>query len=342
MMKAEVDPPPSKFILQHTLSPSNAYKKGLALLCVSTFGVFMLLLCYFRVIFSDPGYVPGPLELEYQIIQKNRQSPEKEEGSLSYLTKFDYVMQEGPLTNNEGLQIREKVSTHFQEIRINEYGSLGNEDIILINKKKYEEETKDNKNDNLTTFLKVYKGFDLTMAHLCGVCLRLKVERSHHCRQCGKCVLKMDHHCPWLGNCIGFRNYKSFCLLHFYGVLSTFIIFATYWEVIVNYNINLQLEMVNVCCTLFIYISNLGLMMFLIWLFYVNCGLIFSNQTIIEQSDRERFPSTKGVNIYDMGKYRNFTNVFGRNPLVWFIPFFPNLNGDGFVFESNGFKFDSK
>jgi hypothetical protein len=62
--------------------------------------------------------------------------------------------------------------------------------------------------------------------------------------------------------------------------------------------------------------------------------------TVIENSERKRFPSTKMNNIYDMGAYRNFTNVFGTNPLVWFIPFFANKNGSGYVFETNtnGFK----
>ena len=57
--------------------------------------------------------------------------------------------------------------------------------------------------------------------------------------------------------------------------------------------------------------------------------------TVIENSERKRFPSTKSVNIYDMGAYRNFTNVFGKNPLVWWLPFFNNTDGNGYVFETN-------
>ena len=40
-------------------------------------------------------------------------------------------------------------------------------------------------------------------------------------------------------------------------------------------------------------------------------------------------------NIYDLGTYKNFTTVFGNNPLVWFIPAFPNYDGDGISYETN-------
>ncbi len=62
----------------------------------------------------------------------------------------------------------------------------------------------------------------------------------------------------------------------------------------------------------------------------MNWKILFLGQTKIEAVERKRFPS-KIKNKYDIGYYRNFTNIFGNNPLFWFIPFFPN--GNGFVFE---------
>jgi hypothetical protein len=180
-----------------------------------------------------------------------------------------------------------------------------------------------------------FAGIDLSKVILCGTCLRWKVERSHHCRQCGRCVLKMDHHCPWLANCIGFRNYKFFCLVHLYGLIATTTIAITYWEVLLNVNLNHNSHMMECMFAIFTYICNLGLLGFLLWLFLVNWRLVLSGQTVIENADRERFPSTKAINIYDLGKYRNFTKVFGRNPLVWFIPFYPNYEGKGLIFETN-------
>ena len=180
-----------------------------------------------------------------------------------------------------------------------------------------------------------FKNIDLSKANLCNSCIRWKFERSHHCRQCGKCVLKMDHHCPWLANCIGFRNYKYFCLIHLYGSIGTFVIFITFWEVILYSAVFESTNLFLYSFFVFIYIADIGLMAFLLWLLSANFKLVFSGQTIIEQSDRDRFPSSKSVNIYDLGYYNNFKTVFGHNCLVWFLPIFPNYNGLGLIFETN-------
>jgi len=172
---------------------------------------------------------------------------------------------------------------------------------------------------------------------LCNSCLRWKVERSHHCRQCGKCILKMDHHCPWLANCIGFRNYKYFCLIHIHGIIGSIFILVTFWEAVVAYSHGSS-PIWEASFIIFVYICNIGLLGFLLWLFIFNVNLIYTGQTVIEQSDRERFPSSKPENIYDLGIYRNFTTVFGRNPLFWFIPFFANYEGEGIVFEISSKK----
>jgi hypothetical protein len=59
-----------------------------------------------------------------------------------------------------------------------------------------------------------------------------------------------------------------------------------------------------------------------------------TGQTVIENSDRERFPLNKSINIYDLGFLKNFTTVFGTNPLVWFLPISPNYKGEGIYFET--------
>jgi hypothetical protein len=107
------------------------------------------------------------------------------------------------------------------------------------------------------------------------------------------------------------------------------------WEPMYNSYADLNRSVFEASFIIYVYICNLGLLCFLFWLFAFNWTLIFTGQTVIEQSERERFPSSKPDNFYDLGSYKNFTTVFGKNPLVWFIPFFPNYEGQGIVYETN-------
>jgi len=254
----------------------------------------------------------------------------------------------GPLTEMEYLQYRHLVS-HFynnekpvvKEERLSNFimtekfiPRIENDEVVptLIT---VMEEEKIRNPTNMDDIWVNFKDSNLMTITLCSSCHRLKVERSHHCRQCGRCILKMDHHCPWLSNCIGFRNYKYFCLMHFYGIILTGIVTLTFWEVVVGSLLSVTSSFGECFIFLFSYVINIGLMGFLIWLFAANFKLVFSAQTVIEQSDRERFPSAKAENAYDQGYYKNFTTVFGTNPLVWFLPFFANYAGDGIVYEKN-------
>jgi hypothetical protein len=358
LLNAELDDNYYPFLF--TSSSKTAFTKGVILLSIVTFCLFMLVIALLKTIIMDPGYFPSPLKLENKIIHKNifkqcskknlpgnqNYDPMVEEGEnifqvesieekYKFLSNFNNTVSEMPLTFQENIQIRGIITKYVEEPReknlmykqqkderldVNTSSNSCNEHVSL--------------DSNQEDFFDKFRGVDLSKAVLCGTCLRWKVERSHHCRQCGRCVLKMDHHCPWLANCIGFRNYKFFCLVHLYGIIATSIMALTYWEVLLNVNLNHTSNIGEVFFVSFVYISNLGLFGFLLWLFTVNWRLVLSGQTVIENADRERFPSTKALNIYDLGCYRNFTTVFGKNPLVWFIPFFPNYDGEGLVFET--------
>lgn len=177
--------------------------------------------------------------------------------------------------------------------------------------------------------------YDIYKAYLCNTCLRVKVERSHHCKQCGKCILKMDHHCPWLANCIGYSNYKFFLLTHFHGIVSCLIVIFTYWETFLNASLDYDTNIIFISWYLFVYITTLALLAFLVWLFYVNWVLMFKGLTVIENAERERFPNAKIDNPYGLGIYKNFTTVFGTNPLIWLLPIMPNDKYGGLTFEKN-------
>lgn len=356
----------TNFFLYYTSNSQSARSKGLGLLYATIFFVIMLLLSFFKTVFSNPGFFPSPLELEHKMINRKKtynrpdtsisteltRMPEEEKKNckeISFFSKLSEAISSGPLTSLENVDIRNSIVEFFPKNNPKIESPYSNDEIFEENKKRYIEEFPEYQNDSCCLlaprdpdlFIHIYKGVDLSKTTLCGTCLRIKVERSHHCRQCGRCILKMDHHCPWLANCIGFGNYKAFCLLHFYGLISTSIIALTFWEVVVNYNLNYDSNLGDCWFVASVYILNLGLLCFLAWLFCLNVHLLYTGQTVIESSDRQRFPSSKSLNIYDMGPYRNFTNVFGTNPLVWFIPFLHNKKGMGYVFETKEFKLNN-
>ena len=339
MIRIDQEEDPTNFFLSFTTTASSAKVKGKILLYISLFLIIMLFVSMYTAVFSNPGYFPSPLELEYKLLSIE-QSAEKNKKDGNFLTKFSANLLNGPMTSNERNDFQKKLRMNYQDKLRDDplHMKYSNEEIIDSNKRNYMETNNQMTScvhSNTDVYLDIYKGIDITKMTLCGTCLRVKVERSHHCRQCQKCVLKMDHHCPWLANCIGFNNLKAFILLQFYGILACSLVAFTYWESIIDYNKNYETNVIECWFTLSVYLLNFGLLSFLLWLAAVNWTNLYYGMTVIENSERKRFPSTKSVNIYDMGPYRNFTNVFGRNPFVWWLPFFRNKNGNGYVFETN-------
>lgn len=177
--------------------------------------------------------------------------------------------------------------------------------------------------------------YDFMKAYICTICLRIKVPRSHHCRQCGKCILKMDHHCFWLANCIGYSNYKFFLLTQLHGIICCIFILSSYWETILSDCLDFSTGIFKLSFDLFVYLCTLTLLIFLIWISSINWPLMFEGMTLIENAERKRFPNTKITNIYDLGYYENFTIIFGRNPLIWFLPIANYDKYKGMNYEKN-------
>lgn len=152
----------------------------------------------------------------------------------------------------------------------------------------------------------------------CRSCLKVKPDRSHHCSVCNKCVLKMDHHCPYVNNCIGLMNYKYFMNMILSALACCTLISGTMWEEVhkvwgsFEYEISFQV-LIGVS-----YFGGLVLNIVLIAFCMFHFYLIFFGLTTIEL--REKLTVKFETSPYDRGFFNNFADVFGTNPLFWFIP----------------------
>lgn len=263
---------------------------------------------------------------------------------IEFMNDFNEIISSGPLNHKEQEEFLKKINFFMKEDKEEdkrknkekekEKDSIDEDDNQSIPESTISETLKNISSLSSKNLNSYFQKIELKKAMLCGTCLRYKIERSHHCRQCGKCVLKMDHHCPWLANCIGFRNYKFFLLIEFHGVLTSIPIILTFWEAVIAYHISVESSLFICWFVCFLYFCVFSLFIFLVWLTIINWKLVLTGQTVIENSDRERFPLNKNINIYDLGILKNFITVFGTNPLIWFLPISPNYKGEGIYFET--------
>lgn len=331
-------------------SSPNAHSIGVILCVIINWCVLWLLVSLLRAALMDPGYLENPIDHEYNLIKKNLDFPcnkhtenrvhrastnntfdedNEELFSLNdkrykFIRQFGLFIGEGPLTSTEFIRYRTSLEKYLVPPAEK-----------TVNTTDIQNMTLEDQGRNFDDVFENYKGTDFSRVNLCASCLRWKVERAHHCKQCGKCVLKMDHHCPWLANCVGFRNYKFFCLMITYGFVTSLVVFLTFWEVVFDINLRYDTDLFKCAWITFVYVCNFGFLCFMTYLFNANWSLLLSNQTIIEKSDKERFADvTRSYNYYDGGSYKNFTSVFGTNPLMWMFPFNPNYKGNGMIYEA--------
>lgn len=209
---------------------------------------------------------------------------------------------------------------------------------------------------------------DVPAPKQCTKCGRVKPARAHHCSVCRRCVLKMDHHCPWINNCVGFRNYRHFCLFLLYlatsCVFNSFTCFyAVYshkrsrpsreqWEKWLWANaLDILSELLiepspadNSGCIMMSFLVGTVVLVAVCILGGMHVFLLLTNQTTIEfQTNlvKRREAKANGVyfrNPFDMGRRRNFHQVFGPDPFCnfrWLLPCIAKPpEGDGMVFPS--------
>ena len=191
----------------------------------------------------------------------------------------------------------------------------------------------------------LYWGFyigddDYKRKRYCLICNAFKPERSHHCSVCNKCVLNMDHHCPWVDNCIGFYNRKFFMqLLIFVVILTIYIDISEAYYVLdiciklINKKIRYS-EIFHFGIVIICYVAVFAFSIIITLFLKFHIQLVLENSTTIESLDVDHKNENAKFNI---GKRKNWEQVFGSEPFFWFIPISTKRGkpeGDGLTWKT--------
>jgi palmitoyltransferase len=185
-----------------------------------------------------------------------------------------------------------------------------------------------------------YMGDETKRRRYCKMCNVWKPDRTHHCSICNRCILNMDHHCPWINNCVGFYNRKFFIQLLLYVYVSIGIII---WTSLPEVCHRVRLSWRDMSGSgppiqLWFGITSvlIGMMYCMCWLLAFtltnfikfHMRLVLENYTTIENLEREEGAKSK----FDIGRRRNWEQVFGANPSLWWLPLHTQASrpiGDG-------------
>ncbi|ORX85493.1 zf-DHHC-domain-containing protein [Basidiobolus meristosporus CBS 931.73] len=180
----------------------------------------------------------------------------------------------------------------------------------------------------------------------CRKCRVEKPDRAHHCSACQECVLKMDHHCPWINNCVGFRNQKFFYLFILYGALyCTFVCLTTLPPLFHLLSLEDGIFLLSIHWVFLILAGGL-FSICLIGFTGFHTSMILNNVTTIETYQKHNYKiegesaAQKYVNLFDLGKRRNFMQVMGPKWQLWFIPVFNSI-GDGISYPLNSYAYST-
>eukprot|EP00357_Protocruzia_adherens_P026975 CAMPEP_0115015304 /NCGR_PEP_ID=MMETSP0216-20121206/26680_1 /TAXON_ID=223996 /ORGANISM="Protocruzia adherens, Strain Boccale" /LENGTH=642 /DNA_ID=CAMNT_0002385381 /DNA_START=373 /DNA_END=2301 /DNA_ORIENTATION=- len=336
---------------------SNNRTRGIIYWSILSWFAFWLITCIILCIITDPGKIPehskwdteevGARESVAYTTQSHRsgQHRDREEDS-SLLASHSSHSSNGsggsdPSRNER--QLRERYQTQrasgggieredsVDNSRLRSRGSRPiREETTSENSKPSQNPPKDAHTDADLIERKRFGG-----RRYCQHCRKYKPDRTHHCRLCHRCVLEMDHHCPWVANCIGFYNHKYFMLMVFYGVLTVWFVMITMYEALDN-NFTAETESDSKWFVLTVTYSQVCLLGIAVTAFFIfHLWLLRNAYSTIEFCEKKRYgDSAYDQSPFDLGFKQNFLRIFGPNPLLWFFPFSPNLEGGGIVYKT--------
>ncbi|KAE8662440.1 putative protein S-acyltransferase 14 [Hibiscus syriacus] len=155
----------------------------------------------------------------------------------------------------------------------------------------------------------------------CTHCQNGKPPRCHHCSICRRCVLKMDHHCVWVVNCVGACNYKFFLLFLLYTFLETTLVTVVLLPSFINFFREAKNHSASPAKSAIIFLAfvlNFAFALSLVCFITMHASLLSSNTTSVEVHEKRGLVRWK----YDLGRKKNFEQVFGTKKSLWFFPLF--------------------
>ncbi|XP_073291292.1 probable protein S-acyltransferase 14 [Primulina huaijiensis] len=152
----------------------------------------------------------------------------------------------------------------------------------------------------------------------CRKCNQLKPPRCHHCSICGRCVLKMDHHCVWVVNCVGALNYKYFLLFLLYTFLETSLVALSLLPHFIAFFSDGEIPGTpgTLATTFLAFVLNMAFALSVLGFLIMHISMVAANTTTIEAYEKKATPKWR----YDLGRKKNFEQVFGMDKRYWFIP----------------------
>ncbi|KAJ0775810.1 putative protein S-acyltransferase [Helianthus annuus] len=157
---------------------------------------------------------------------------------------------------------------------------------------------------------------------VCSPCCMYEVSMMHSSIrvffQSGRCVLKMDHHCVWVVNCVGALNYKYFLLFLFYTLLETTLVTISLLPYFLAFFSDGEIagSPSTLATTFLAFVLNLAFALSVFGFLIMHATLVSGNTTTIEAYEKKTSPKWR----YDLGRKRNFEQVFGTVERYWFIP----------------------